>query len=104
MPPKHDFSSLFGHYPEIIAEMPHEFTSHEFILRLAQRHQVEYIDALHAYRDTLRDGKPAPFMIVHGVRAQHLQDCTGHAVQLPDLATSRDIFGEEVTCARWQRR
>jgi hypothetical protein len=40
--------------------MPETFTSHQFILRLAQQHQALYIDALHSYRDTA-----APFKHVH---------------------------------------
>ena len=49
----HDFTPLFDHYPEVIAQLPPTFDSHEFILHLAQQHQPEYIDALCAYRDTL---------------------------------------------------
>ncbi len=53
--PQHDFSALNGHYREIIEAMPATFTSHEFILRLAQQHKALYIEALYDYR-----GKPAP--------------------------------------------
>jgi len=95
---------LFVHYDEIIAEMPHTFTSHQFILRLAQRYQVEYVEALYSYRHNLRSGKPAPFMILHGILAQHLQACEGRVTQVATLFPSIDIFGEDAQCAQWQRR
>lgn len=95
---------LFVHYDEIIAEMPHTFKSHEFILRLAQRYQVEYIEALYSYRRNLRSGKPAPFMILHGILAQHLQACDGLVTQMATLVDSTDIFGEDQHCSQWQKR
>lgn len=99
----HDFSPLFEHYEGVIAEMPAVFTSHQFILRLAQRHQPEYIEALHAYRNTLRDGRPAPFMNVHRVLALQLQECPGLVSQVASNVPSRDIFGTDNTCAQWRK-
>jgi hypothetical protein len=58
---KFEFTSLFARYPHLIAEMQRSFSSHEFILRLAQQNQADYIEALHAYRDT------NPFQVVHGI-------------------------------------
>jgi hypothetical protein len=100
---KHDFTPLFRHYPNVIAEMPATFTSHQFILRLAQRYQVEYIEALYHYRTNLRLGKPAPFMMLHGILAQHLQDCQGLVTKIASLVPSTDIFGEDQQCAQWQK-
>ncbi len=99
----HDFSKPYSFYPAVIAQMDSTFTSHEFILRLAQQHQVEYIEALHAYRNTLRASKPAPFLIVHGVLALHLQDCKKLVKQSPGYVDSVDIFGDEATCAEWRK-
>ena len=52
-----------------IQEMDEMFTSHQFILKLAQQHQRLYIKALHSYRD-----EPAPFRTVHGILAKRLHD------------------------------
>lgn len=43
---RYDFSEIEAHYPEIIEQMEPVFTSHQFILKLAQQHQVLYIEAL----------------------------------------------------------
>jgi hypothetical protein len=48
----HDFTYLFEHYPEIIGDMPQIFKSHDFIIKLAQSYQVEYVEALYSYRGT----------------------------------------------------
>jgi hypothetical protein len=101
--PEHDFSALFEHYPTVIAQMPEIFTSHQFILRLAQQHQPLYIEALHSYRDSPHRGSPAPFRVVHQLLARHL-----HAYH--DLVThvgtvnSPDIFGQVQKCAQWRKQ
>jgi hypothetical protein len=97
-----DFSVLYSHYPEIIREMPNEFTSHSFILRLAQQFQPSYIEALFAYRNSTHREVPAPFMIVHGFLAKGLR-------QFPELVeyvgevSSIDIFGQSNNCSLWRR-
>lgn len=62
---EHDFSALYAQYPAVIASMRDTFTSHEFILRLAQQNQTLYIEALYSYRHKTHRGKPAPFLMVH---------------------------------------
>ena len=42
---------LFKDADSVIAELGHEFTSHEFIRRITQRNQPIYIDLLIACRD-----------------------------------------------------
>ncbi|MBA7491341.1 hypothetical protein ES702_01886 [subsurface metagenome] len=99
---EHDFSPLFESYHSIIVRMPDEFSSHQFILRLAQEKQTEYVEALYSYRHAQRQGTPTPFLIVHGVLAQHL-------CNLPRLVTkigqvdSTDIFGQTNGCALWRK-
>jgi len=98
----HDFSALYDAYPDIIAQMPDVFTSHEYILQMAQRHQRLYVEALYSYRDSLRRGEPTPFMVVHRLLSQHLRD-------RPDLVTylgevrSEDIFRQPSKCPQWRK-
>ena len=66
---QHDFAPLFDLYPGIIHRMPNEFTSHQFILSLAQAQQLEYINALNDYRGL----RTAPFRRVHAILAKHLK-------------------------------
>ena len=99
---RHDFTPLYDRYPAIIDEMPPVFTSHQFILRLAQRHQVEYIEALYQYRDSLHRGAAAPFMTVHARLAQRLS-AHPELVALMGDVPSMDIFGQSTACAQWRR-
>ena len=100
---QHDFSELYAQYPAVIAQMPVTFTSHEFILLLAQQHQRLYVEALYDYRDSIHRGEPTPFRVVHGIWSQHLRE-------LPDLVSylgevpSVDIFGRPNNCAQWRKR
>jgi len=99
----HDFSPLLQHYREIIGMMKPEFTSHEFILALAQHHQVEYIDALASYTEVTRSGTNTPFMVVHNLLSKHLHDFPELIKHVGEVA-STDIFGNPHTCAGWEKR
>ena len=96
--PKHNFSHLLAHYPETIEEMDEMFTSHQFILKLAQQHQRLYIKALHSYRD-----EPAPFRTVHGILAKRLHDYPRLIELVRRDATSTNIFGQSKQCSEWRR-
>jgi hypothetical protein len=57
--------TLYDLYPALIARMQDRFTSHQFILELARRHQALYIKALYAYR-------AEAFVVVHRILSRHL--------------------------------
>ena len=100
---EHDFQPLLDDYGAVIAEMGDVFTSHEFILRLAQRNQPEYVSALSSYRDVTKDGVNAPFMVVHNQLSKHLRDFP-ELVEYVDQVASTDIFGHSNECAQWRKR
>jgi len=100
---KYDFSSLFDQYPIIIEQMPGIFTSHEFILKLAQQNQARYVEALYAYRYN-DDGEPlAPFRTVHGILAKELRSFSKLVEIVRKDASSKDIFGNSSKCALWKK-
>jgi len=92
-----DFTPLYNDYPAVIADMPNAFTSHEFILLLAQRNQSAYIEALYEYRID-----NDPFQVVHGVLSKHLHEYT-NLIRHAGEANSTDIFGNPNYCASWTK-
>jgi hypothetical protein len=82
--------------------MPEVFTSHQFILRLAQQHQPLYIEALYDYRDSLHRGSPAPFRMVHQLLARHLHAYSNLVTHIGTVK-STDIFGRVQECAQWRK-
>lgn len=81
----------------VIKEMPDKFSSHEFILAFAQKHQALYIDLLYSYRE--KD----PFEIAHGRLAKHLNDF-GDQIVYDGEVLSADIFGRSNKCASWRKK
>lgn len=98
---QYDFSPIYEKYPAIIAAMPKTFSSHEFILKIAQAHQTLYVDALYAYRNNKHRDQPAPFMMVHKELAKGLSK--SNLVKYVEERDSVDIFGESNRCAYWRR-
>ena len=91
----HDTKSKkqFGH---IITLMPKKFDSHQFILKLAELNQAEYIRSLHAYVNT-----DAPFRTLHAHISKTLK-------QDPNLThagfhNSPNIFGITGENALWEK-
>ena len=99
---KYDFSELYPKYPALILAMPDEFTSHQFILKLAQENQMKYVEALYAYRDVEREGTPAPFMFVHREISRGLKNFP-ELIQKTDDVSSVDIFGQSSPCPLWRK-
>lgn len=99
----HDFRPLYACYPSIIAQMPDTFTSHQFILELARQNQALYIEALYSYRHHTYRNACAPFMMVHGVLAQHLAAYPGLIEQTSRGVPSVDIFGQVVGATAWRK-
>ncbi len=95
MPLPH-FTTLYRDYANVLALMRATFSSHQFILRLAQRNQSAYIECLYQYRN-----EPDPFRCVHRVLSQRLNSFT-QVSQLP-RASSPDIFGDDCECAEWTK-
>lgn len=100
--PQHDFTQLYAQYPVVIEQMPNKFSSHEFILHLAQQYQALYVEALYSYRNTIHRGKAAPFQIVHSKLSMHLAACTDQVKQISPV-NSQTIFGEAAECAAWEK-
>ena len=99
---QHNFSAIFDHYPELIAEMPNPFTSHQFILHLAQRYQALYIEALYTYRNIPNPQHATPFKTVHSILAKQLNAYPQLVTNIGEVE-SIDIFTQENCCAQWQK-
>jgi len=100
--PLHDFTALYQFFPETIATMSSPFTSHSFIITLAQRHQRKYAEALYSYRNTTHQGTPAPFLNVHRELARALRDFPQLVEYVTDVK-SIDIFTQENKCSQWRK-
>lgn len=93
-----DLDELFEHYPQLIALMPGRFTSHEFILKLAQRNQKAYIEALYAYRLRIQ-----PFRKLHTRLAKQLNEHRDLVRKAGRDTTSPDIFTAHPGCMTWSK-
>lgn len=90
---------LLADYPAVIALIDRErdFTSHEFILALAQRNQAAYVTALAGY---VAGG--APFRALHAQLSQALYEFPALVRHTGEVA-SEDIFRNPGQCASWRR-
>jgi hypothetical protein len=91
------FDALVAVFPAVVAEMPPEFDSHDFILKLAQVHQRLYTQALVEYATTDR-----PFQIAHGQIANSLLGFP-HLVTKIGERNSPDIFRQMNSASIWRK-
>lgn len=91
------YKELEDIFPKVIQLMPETFDSHDFILKLAQICQKQYISVLYECRNYKR-----PFHRVHmgiGKRLKKRTDLVEHI----DNKFSKDIFGGENSVAVWRK-
>lgn len=98
--PDNTFAPLFEHYRSVIEQMPDTFTSHQFILALANQYQDLYVDALASYRTTSK--REAPFQAAHGVLSRHLHTMND-LVRYEGKVMSENIFRHTSQCAQWRK-
>jgi hypothetical protein len=99
MPAQH-LVPLYNRYASILRTFAvgEDFDSHIFILRLAQKHQSEYIMALDYYRR-----KRDPFRQLHNQLSRLIGKHPALARRLRPNRISADIFGDKVSNAAWRR-
>lgn len=99
---EYDFSTLEEKFPDIVAKMGNdEFSSHEFLLKLSQAYQIEYIDALYHYRSI--GGSATPFQVVHGILMKKLAEHIELVTMLERDFKDPNIFGYEGGNAFWRK-
>lgn len=91
------YDQLEAHYPEIIALMPDQFDSHDFILKLAHRYQALYVQALAQYQNE-------PFRAVHAELSRRIHNFKDHLVNHLGPTQSENIFRELSEAAAWEKR
>ncbi len=95
-----DLDKLEGYFEDIIQKMNWQFTSHEFLLRLAHDHQSEYVGALASYKEN-----GTPFKEVHHELIKRLRKLDGKLIVLRKTDyPSRDIFGVVSASAVWRKK
>lgn len=98
----YDFSVLEAKFPDIVEKMANnKFSSHEFILKLSQAYQIEYIDALYHYRSI--GGSATPFQVVHGILMKKLAERKELVTMLERNYKDPNIFGYEGGNAYWKK-
>ena len=92
-----DIKPLLDCYPSIIAAMPDKCSSHVFIRTLMYQHQNPFIAALKTY-----EGLAKPFQYLHA-RLSMLLHTYKDQVAYVGHESSENVFGNETTCAVWQK-
>src|SRR5688500_16743530 len=95
---KEAFEKLEELFPRIVSLITKDkFDSHDFILKLAQKHQKLYVQLLFVYKDNNQ-----PFQSVHKEIAKRLKkrdDLVEHIGNQP----SKNIFGLKNKVAVWRK-
>lgn len=91
-------STLKIFYPATLDLMDEVFTSHEFILKLGQNHQREYIGALATCINA-----SAPFQTLHAQLAKTLHDFSDLIELIEREAPSVNIWGDMSHAAKWRK-
>lgn len=92
-----EITVLENHFSKLVDSFTSEFDTHDFIRRLAHRHQRDYIAALVAFQDQAH-----PFNVLHGQIGWLLG-------QHPELVSkvgerdSEDIFGQRNSAVVWRK-
>ncbi len=97
------FLDLKNKYPKIISQLGRTFTSHEFILKIAQQYQVEYIEVLYLSCNRVHREKRAPFRYVHNQLANLLKGFPELVRKKRGEVDSFDIFGHSNRCVEWEK-
>ena len=86
-------------FDDVLGQMGKQFTSHEFILKIAHLHQKEYVAGLAAYTE---GGKP--FRDLHHALVRRLKTLKGTSLTLKESNyPSRDIFGTASYSGLWRK-
>ena len=95
---KEAFEKLEELFPRIVNMISKDkFDSHDFILKLAQKHQKLYVQLLYVYKDNNQ-----PFQSVHKEIAKRLKKHRDLVEHIDDRS-SKNIFGLENKVAVWHK-
>jgi hypothetical protein len=89
---------LLALVPKEIKSLPKTFSTHEFIIQLAQNNQQSYIKALNE-----KITSSTPFMVLHGAIGKYLAQQTDLIKEIDDKYVDADIFGNKSANNRWER-
>ena len=95
--PHSTVNALESCFPDMVDSFQGDFDTHDFIRRLAHRHQQAYVDALTAHRQYTH-----PFQILHGQIGQILGQRNDLVVKVGQH-NSEDIFGQRNSAVIWQK-
>lgn len=80
-----------------IPEFTSSFDTHQLILKLAQRNQRQYIEALQQVQGD------APFQTLHSMIGRTVQKLAPEFGLVGRPTNSDDIFGQKNSCVHWSR-